>query len=177
MPASTVATCRRTSRGATPHSELARRRAGVLRRPSVSRSGLGLWVILALGCGTDAVGVGECRALEQARCEAGAACGFPDVAACQRYERDHCLHGVAIEDIAPGQVDACVADLGRAGRCAASQGQSTPADTCAEPVTLAAVASACDVVRNPERAASCSFLAPRADSVPPPGPPASDAGP
>jgi hypothetical protein len=135
----------------------------VLVRRSVQRplSGIGFWVLL-LGCGTDAVGVGECRALERARCAAGAACGFRDVAACERYERDHCLHGVALDDVSVAQIDACVLDVERAGRCAASQGVTTPANTCAEPVILLSPGSACDVVRTPERAASCAFLAPGA---------------
>jgi hypothetical protein len=135
-------------------------------------------LVALLGCGTEAVGVGECRALERARCTAGAACGFRDVAACERYQRDHCLHGVALEDVAVAEIDACVLDVERAGRCAASQGPTTPANTCAEPVILVSAGSACEVVRSPERAASCAFLAPDAvGPVTPPEAPASDAGP
>jgi hypothetical protein len=130
---------------------------------------------VVLGCGTDAVGVGECRALEQARCAAAAACGFPDVAACERYQRDHCLHGVALEEISAGQIDICVVDIERAGRCAASQGATTSAGACAEPVV--AQGTACDVVRTPERAVSCAFLAPGTSPVITPVVPSADAGP
>lgn len=132
---------------------------------------------MALGCGTDAVGIGDCRELERARCAAGPACGFPDVEACVRYERDHCLHGVPLESISAGQIDACVLDVQRAGECAAGQGPATPADACAVPVALVAAATACDVVRSPERAASCSFLAPSAGSVAAPAPSDRDAAP
>jgi hypothetical protein len=164
--------------GATPHSELARGLAGVLVLGAVSafRFGLGLGAVVALGCGTDAVGVGDCRELETARCAAGPACGFPDVAACQRYERDHCLHGVPLENIGAGQIDACVLDIQRAGQCAASEGRLTPANTCASPVALAVAGTACDVVRSPERALSCSFLAPGQTPDPPPEAMNPDAG-
>jgi hypothetical protein len=161
-----------------PHSELACGLAGVLVPGSVHswRFWLGLGATVALGCGTDAVGVGDCRELERARCAAGPACGFPDVEACERYERDHCLHGLPLESISAGQIDACVLDIQRAGQCAASEGPATAANACATPVALVAVATACDVVRSPERAQSCSFLGPSAGPVPPPVLPSPDAG-
>jgi hypothetical protein len=121
---------------------------------------LGLGFICLAGCfGTDAVGVSECRELEQTRCAAAVPCGFPDVGECRRYYRDHCLHGVALEAINAAQVDACVLDLERVGRCAADQGPDTPPSMCAEPVATVGVAgSVCDVVRRPEAAAACAFL-------------------
>jgi hypothetical protein len=134
-------------------------------------------LVWALGCGTDAVGVGDCRELERARCAAGPACGFRDVAACERYERDHCLHGLGLESISAGQLDGCVLDIRRAGQCAVSEGRTTPANACADPVALATEATACDVVRSPERAVSCSFLVPGPAPVPLPAPSESDAGP
>jgi hypothetical protein len=133
--------------------------------------------MMALGCGTDAVGVGDCRELENARCAAGPACGFPDIAACQRYERDHCLHGVPLESISAGQIDACVLDIQRAGQCAVNEGRLTPANICSPPVALAVAGTACDVIRSPERALSCSFLAPGQTPDPPPDPTNPDAGP
>lgn len=137
----------------------------------------GCFVWLAGSCGTDAAGVSECRELEDARCAAAASCGFPDVAQCQRYYRDHCLHGVAVEDVSAIQVDACVAELERAGRCAAEQ--AAP-DTCSEPLrTQVAVAQVCDLVLQPELLTSCAFLAaePAEPTEPaPPVAPAADAG-
>lgn len=126
-------------------------------------------------CGTDAVGVSECREIEQARCAAAAACGFPNVAECQRFYRDHCLHGLSgVRDIL--SADGCVADLGRLGRCAAELGATASVSACSEPVATAAGNEAvCDVVRRPELASSCAFLAEPVPE-PPPAPPAADAG-
>jgi hypothetical protein len=123
--------------------------------------------LILLGCGTDAVGISECREIERARCAAAPACGFPDVAECQRYSRDHCLHGVTLESIDSVEVDACVRDIERAGRCAAAQGQNTTPATCAEAVAGAGAApTICDVVRSPELAASCTFLRPTLTPAP-----------
>lgn len=111
--------------------------------------------------------------MERARCEAAAACGYPDVEECQRYHRDQCLHGVNPESVSSLQVDACVQDIQRAGRCAAGQGPSTPANTCSERVAADTPArTACDVVLSPELAQSCAFLVPDA----PPVTPAADGG-
>lgn len=126
------------------------------------------------------MGVGECRAFENVRCEAAAACGYPDVAACQRFERDHCLHGVPLEEISAIQLDACAQDIARAGRCAAALGPTTPSDGCNEPVpTQSMPHTACEVVERPELATACAFLAPEASSAAFPAAPmtpASDGG-
>lgn len=148
-------------------------------RPPVRRLVLSASLVwLAGSCGTDAVGVSECRELEDARCAAAASCGFPDVAQCQRYYRDHCLHGVAVDDVTAVQVDACVAELEVAGRCAAEQ--ATP-EACSEPLrTQVVVAQVCDLVLQPELLTPCAFLAaePEQPPAPPPPPalPAADAG-
>jgi hypothetical protein len=114
-----------------------------------------------LSCGTDGVGVAECRAFEAVRCEAAAACGYPNVEECQRYERDHCLHGVALDTISTIEFDNCAQEVARAGRCAAAQGANTAANVCNEAVATAAPApTACEVVLAPERASACAFLAP-----------------
>jgi hypothetical protein len=134
--------------------------------------GLVGWLVAAGGCVTDAEGTAECRAFERVRCQAAAACGYPDVDECIRFERDQCLHGVALESITTAEFDACARDVARAGRCAAGQGPDTPAASCSEPVRAGA-STACDVVRSPERAASCAFLVPNA---PPPAAPAGDGG-
>jgi hypothetical protein len=142
----------------------------------VRRTWIGLVgsLVAAAGCGTDAEGTAECRAFERVRCEAAAACGYPDVDECIRYERDQCLHGVAIESITSAQLDGCAQDVARAGRCAAGQGPDTPAASCSESVpTGVATATACDVVVSPERAVSCAFLVPTAAA---PAPAVSDGG-
>ncbi len=133
-------------------------------------------MLVAAACGTDAVGVAECRAVERARCAAAPPCGFTEIDECERYERDHCLHGVELEDISAGQVDACVADIQRAGRCAAGQGPNIPARLCSEPVSVNPPSTSCDIIRTPEVALSCAFLV--AGSTPVPTPvPTPDAGP
>ena len=77
-------------------------------------------LISASSCGTDAVGVDDCRKIEDARCEAAAHCPgdlqVEDVDACKRYYRDHCLHGLAV-DHTPGApvVSHCVSAIEAAG--------------------------------------------------------------
>ena len=132
---------------------------------------------IVAGCGTDAEGVAECRAFERVRCQAAAACGYPNVAECERFARDQCLHGVALASISATELDACTGDVGRAGRCAAEQGPETLATGCSEPVaTGTATSTACDVVLSPELASSCAVLAPAGTPPPAPTAPAGDAG-
>jgi hypothetical protein len=135
---------------------------------------------MVAACGTKAEGISECREIEQARCSAATACGFPDADGCQRYYRDHCLHGLSVSGISQVQVDSCAQELERAGSCAIAQGGTTAPSACAEPVVLAATASTvCDVVERPETASACAFLAPPPPPVLTPGPaevPVVDAG-
>ena len=133
-------------------------------------------ICLAAACGTDAVGVAECRQVEQARCNAAVSCGFPDYIECRRYYRDHCLHGVALEAVNSVQIDACVAVIERAGRCASEQADPPP-DDCSEPIrTETEIGSTCEVILQPELASACAFLEPDPVPVPPPVSPAADAG-
>lgn len=77
--------------------------------------------VVASGCGTDAVGVDACRQIEEARCQKAPACGIPiepphftsgsTVDACIRYYDDACLHGLAVGDPGPTDVNACVAAI------------------------------------------------------------------
>jgi hypothetical protein len=118
-------------------------------------------LVTASGCGTKAIGVEDCRAIEDARCRAAEPCGLvDDVAACQRYYRDHCLHGLVSEPRAGASVDACVNAIEAAGRCATDNPDSLLSDCGDQPVPAPqpGLASACDVARYPERAAECSFL-------------------
>lgn len=137
---------------------------------------------LAAGCGTDAVGVDECRDIEQARCEAAPACQGEqfDVGACRLFYRDHCLHGMRVES-APSQrsVDLCVARIQQAAACARSTGAETPIESCPAEEQPGGkegdeVLTACGAVAAPERLTDCAFLVPL-PVVPPPDAGASDA--
>jgi hypothetical protein len=124
--------------------------------------------MLAGACGADAVGIDHCRDIEQARCEAAEPCGdIDDVAACRRFYRDHCMHGLAVED-SPSKirVQACVSSLEAAGRCA--RDQISTASDCPELATETGIGSVCEAVREPQKLSTCSFLAPVPLTPPPP---------
>ena len=75
------------------------------------------------GCGTDAVGIDACLAIENKRCDLSAACVADfDVVFCKDYYRDQCLHG--IENVASNpseaSIDACLAALDQVASCQAS---------------------------------------------------------
>lgn len=121
-------------------------------------------LVTASSCGTSAVGVESCRDIEQARCRASASCLdangssiITDVPACERYYRDHCLHGLAVKPPAGASVSACVQVIQAAGDCAAGDPNATLGDC---PVTTpgAGLTRACDVIAHPERASECAFL-------------------
>ncbi|MBK7581814.1 MAG: hypothetical protein IPI67_16600 [Myxococcales bacterium] len=121
-------------------------------------------VVHASGCGTDAVGLEECRDIETARCEAGKFCGLvDDVDQCKRFYRDQCLHGLAAGE-RPGAplVKECVATIRAAGACAKA-GYTTLAECAADP-TLSLPSqktyhtTSCDIVKEPEGAEECEFL-------------------
>jgi hypothetical protein len=128
---------------------------------------LGAFGVTGTGCGTAAVGIDVCRDVETARCEAAQYCGrVDDVAACQRYYRDHCLHGLAegVEQPTPDQVDACVRTIEKAGQCAKGDRRAT-LDTCMPVVTTDArgAETACQIVLFPEWATECKWLGPRGE--------------
>ena len=110
-------------------------------------------IVTASGCGTSAIGVDDCRSIEYARCDASVPCGLvDDAAACKRYSRDHCLHGLLVKAPA-GAVGECVRVIREAGQCA---GEDLADCQVTEP--RSGLSSACDVVAHPERADECSFL-------------------
>jgi hypothetical protein len=120
----------------------------------------------AAACGTDAVGVSDCRTIEQARCSAGVNCGLvTDVGECQRFYRDQCLHGLAVGAPPTASVQACANTILAAGQCAA-QGAATLLDACTNAPTSSAptLSRACEIVSTPEKTAECAFLAPTADA-------------
>ena len=111
------------------------------------------------GCGTDAVGVSECRAIERARCDAAVACGYPDAEECRQLQRDQCLHGTTAESVSSVEVDACARDIERAGACAAASGPRTAAAACTPAIAAdAPTRLACDIVLSPELTPACAFL-------------------
>jgi hypothetical protein len=121
-------------------------------------------LVTASSCGTSAVGVDSCRDIEQARCRASASCLdadgarlIDDVPACERYYRDHCLHGLAVKPPAGASVSACVQLIEAAGDCAAGDPAAT-LDDCPITEQRAGLTRACDVVSHPERATECAFL-------------------
>ena len=130
-------------------------------------------LVTSSGCGTSAVGVDECRDIEQARCRANASCldarGNPlieDVSACERYYLDHCLHGLAAKPPAGASVDACLDVIETAGLCAKSDPEAALdcTETASRPRT--SFTRACDLVAHPERAVECSFLLETPDEEP-----------
>jgi hypothetical protein len=121
--------------------------------------------IVTASCGTNAVGVDDCRDIEQARCRASASCldadGVPliqDVPACERYYRDHCLHGFAVKPPAGADVAGCIQLIEQAGRCAQEDPDSELGCTDTASARRTGFTSACDVVTHPERAVECAFL-------------------
>ncbi|HXX67310.1 MAG TPA: hypothetical protein VEK07_09020 [Polyangiaceae bacterium] len=87
-------------------------------------------------CGNGAVGVNECRSIEEARCRQAPACGISleppydtsgsAVDACIRYYQVACLHGLAVPDPGQASVNACVAAI-NSGDCSLVQAPVTGA--------------------------------------------------
>jgi hypothetical protein len=137
--------------------------------------GLALAGAVASACGTDAVGVSQCRTLEEARCRAGVACRLvDDLPACLRFTRDNCLHGTATLS-APKrtQVTQCQGVLEDAASCARDSRQMSAQDCGIDLTPGSGSANVCSVVLEPERALLCSFLIPEEEPEPPSNP---DAG-
>lgn len=87
-------------------------------------------------------------------------CGFPNEQECQRYQRDHCLHGTAPRAVEVVDLEGCRTALEAAQACAGDIGPDTLVDACSDPIEGAstAVPSACEVIVRPELAAACAFL-------------------
>jgi hypothetical protein len=129
-------------------------------------SAAAMFSLVTASCGTSALGVDDCRDIEQARCRAQASCvdsnGTPlieDVPACERYYRDHCLHGLAVKPPASASVAACVQVIEAAGQCAKGSPDIALKD-CPKggTDTQPGLTHACDVVAHPELATECEFL-------------------
>ena len=133
-------------------------------------SALTTFGFIAGGCGTDAVGIDACRDIETARCDAAQYCGrIDDVEACQRFYRDHCLHGLAegVETPPDDAVADCVAAIQRAGECA-KDNPLAKLDDCSPPVTRDGRGAkyACQIILAPEWSSECSFLGKLGDLPP-----------
>jgi hypothetical protein len=144
------------------HSPVIRHLRSVVLACASALAGFGL--VSSPGCGTDAKGVEDCREIERARCSAAAACGIvTDVEACQRFYRDHCLHGMTALPPSPAAVDQCVETINTAGSCASTLGPDATLSQCPDEngvLDATGITLACDVVKKPEHADRCSFLSP-----------------
>ncbi len=135
-----------------------------------------------VGCNTGAVGVSECREIERARCRAAAACGtVEDAEECQRFYRDHCLHGIAAPEVPTESAGrACVTAIEEAGQCAeedptmsrqactdltSAGGTKSDGSSSAPGIGGASARSApvCDFVAAPWEFPICDYLVPPPD--------------
>jgi hypothetical protein len=124
--------------------------------------------LYAAGCGTNPVGVDDCRRIETARCRAAEGCDVglassSNEATCERFARDHCLHGLSTDPPRASQVDLCVATIDAAGACASKKGGgASPAASCpgvGDVVESNGVAvTVCGLIEAPDLATSCAFL-------------------
>ena len=122
-------------------------------------------LVSATGCETDAQGIDDCRQIEQARCVAAEKCGLvSDVPACQRFYRDQCLHGLPVTPPGSVKLKECVTTIEAAGVCATqADGVATLLVDCEPPLNEPGLQTACDLVREPEKAVECAFLTPGVD--------------
>ncbi|MGH7434159.1 MAG: hypothetical protein ACRENE_00625 [Polyangiaceae bacterium] len=107
----------------------------VTRKPHALLAATGVLALVlpvAVGCGTDATGVEQCKQIEAARCR-HAASSCPDIKlvppystsgdstdACVRFYDTACLHGLDVGVPASGDVDQCVSAIEH-GSCAVVQ--------------------------------------------------------
>ena len=134
-------------------------------------------LVLIAGCNTGAIAIKQCREIENARCEASAACGvIDDVAACQRFYRDQCLHGIAGPKEPTADTEKrCVDMIEGAGECAQSDPNlssvpcfSTPESgaggmggtSSSGPSLPDSSPDVCSVIANPWDFPPCAFLNP-----------------
>jgi len=119
-----------------------------------------------VACGTDAVGVDDCRNIEVARCKAAQNCDFgidgtSDENVCQRFARDNCLHGLVVQPPTAGAVTSCVNSITAAGTCAATAknvSECPPATLNLIGTVTKTTATVCQLIENPEQISACAFL-------------------
>jgi hypothetical protein len=79
------------------------------------------------------------------------------VGECQRFYRDHCLHGLPLAAPDRTHVEQCVTALQKLGECANTGGPAAELAACPE-VLVSSGSLTCEVIRSPELAHACSFL-------------------
>ncbi len=130
-----------------------------------SLSTFGLWA-----CDTSAVGVDSCRQIEYARCSAASHCPstfkVTSPAACRRFYRDHCLHGLAIPtDPGPALVNPCVNAIDAIRTCLVHDGESATVQSCRQNPDLdlgkySKKTTLCALLGDLENINGCTFLNP-----------------
>jgi hypothetical protein len=108
---------------------------------------IGLGMIAASACGTDATGVEACKSVEQARCERAPSCGVSitppyttsgsSTDACIRFYDVACLHGLEAPTPSNADLDACLSAI-----------KNPHGD--------------CSIVASPEKNPACAWLIPAA---------------
>lgn len=121
--------------------------------------GLAAALILAAGaCGSDPAGINFCRRIETARCGLAHACGtLENVGDCERFYRDHCLHGLGVPIPPEREVEGCAIALETAAECTLTESSAPECE------------NACALVARPERALECGFLSSEAPDPEEPG--------
>jgi len=121
---------------------------------------VGLFPVLPFACSTDAVGVQECREIEEARCAAARSCDLgidsdEELEVCQRYARDNCLHGLATKNTPKSsELNACIGVIEKAGACA-KDGKDLASECGIDTYRLSNAVPVCDIIEDPEEATLC----------------------
>lgn len=135
-----------------------------LKRVLANTAAVGLFWVSA--CDTAAVGVEACRQVEYARCSAASHCPstfhITSPAACRRFYRDHCLHGLAVStDPGSPAVNLCTRQINLLGACAAPDSESAQLSSCKDVHSLdSKVSTVCALLQEPENIKGCEFLNP-----------------
>jgi uncharacterized membrane protein YgcG len=123
-----------------------------------------LLVLAPQACSTKAVGIDQCRDIEYARCEAAVSCPsvfeVKDVAACKRFYRDQCLHGLALaHSPAKSDVRDCIDVIRLMGKCAKNHGEKASVAECDGLSSESTkVKTVCQAMQKLEWVPECSFL-------------------
>lgn len=124
--------------------------------------------VLAVACGSEPVGVEECRRIESARCTASTACADvteAEATYCVSFYRDQCLHGFVNKaaDYSDATITACVSAIQAVEACARTGVMNMAG--CSSATLVAGVDPAttllCTIIkRTPEVLTACAFLTP-----------------
>lgn len=127
--------------------------------------------VASQGCTSKAVGIGACRDVENARCEASVPCGRVEVDGveeCKRFYYDQCLHGIqGPETPTNEELDQCVDMINEAGQEALEAllreelAETDEEKQAAQEDRL----KACLVVGLPWRTENCAFILPEPEAM------------